>query len=266
MIKYLALFLSLCFGYYSGISQNLESGTKENGLIALEYPEYLRFHKVKRYREIRLWKSRKRSYIPSGDYEARTIKVGRRKGYVIENKKFDVQGNLIEDYHYLAEGPLIYKYEYRYLKKNRDSYRIDSIFDKTGSYEIGVHHFIYRQDGQKLDSVEMYTLYDDNTRSTSSTISIEEYQKDNSAQEELVYLGEQLKIRKGPSYCCEYFYENQLLKKEIQYHENCQKTAQETIYKYDATGLLIGKKVVFSKSKAFTEYVYLYDYYPSDSN
>jgi hypothetical protein len=237
---------------------------EQNGLIPLEYPEYLRFHGIKRYREIRLWKTQKRPYIPSGDYESRTIKVGKRKGYICENKKFDPQGSLIEDYHYLSEGPLIYKYEYRYLKNAYYPNRIDSIFDKTGLYQMSVRNFIYREDGHRLDSIEFYTIYEGNPKKKvdASTISIEAYEKEESSPEKLIYLGEQLRIKRQSSFCHEYFYENNLLKKDIQFQENCQKVFWEITYKYDAKGLLIGKKVLNPEKNVFTEYLYLYDYYP----
>lgn len=240
---------------------------KENGLIPLEHPEYRRFHKIKRYREIELWENQKRASIPSADYKERTVKIGKRKGYVIENQKFDIKGNLIEDYHYLAEGPMVYKQEYRYLKNPSYPYRIDSIFDKTGLYQTRIHDFMYSENGHYLDSVEIYTIYDnDNKKHSISIVSIEEYRKGNPSQEELVYLGDQLRIKKTPYYCYEYFYENHLLKKELVFNENCQKILAEISYEYDANGLLIGEKYFNPKQKVITEYLYLYDFYTSSEH
>jgi hypothetical protein len=239
---------------------------KQNGLIPLEYPEYLRFHNIKRYREIALWENQKRTSRPSADYEERTIEVGKKKGYVIENMKFDVQGNLIEDYHYLAEGPLVYEYEYRYLKNPSYQYRIDSIFDKTGLDQTEVCNFIYKQNGGILDRVEMYTIYkqEPTKKQNVRMLSIEEYRKRDSPEGELIYLGTQLRIRRASYSCYEYFYENNLLKKEIVFYKNCQKKSKEISYQYDSKGLLIGSKVFYPETNRFTEYVYLYDFYPSD--
>lgn len=240
---------------------------KENGSIPLSHPTYRRFHKIKRYREIALWESRKRPSIPSADYEERTIKIGKRKGYIVENQKFDIQGNWIEDYHYLAEGPLVYKQEYRYLKNPSYPYRIDSIFDKTGLYQTTIHNFMYSENRHRLDSVEIYSIYDgDDKKYSISVVSIEEYRKENPSQEELIYLGDQLRIKKTPYYCYEYFYENHLLKKELVFDEKCQEISTEISYEYDINGLLIGEKYFNPKQKITTEYRYLYDFYSSSDD
>ncbi len=240
---------------------------KQNGLVPLQYPEYLRFHKIKRYRGVSLWKTRKRTIIPSADYLERTIKIGKRKGYVLDNHKFDVRGNVMEDYHYLAEGPLVYKYEYRYINNPSYPNRIDLILDKTGSYQINVRQFIYKNAGAQLDSVQFYTIYDEDysKKMDVSTITKEEYEREEPSSEKRIYLGEQLRIMQTNYYCYEYFYEDNLLKKEIHFYENCQKISSETIYEYDSKGLLMGAKTFSPKGDLVWEYVYLYDFYPSES-
>jgi hypothetical protein len=238
-----------------------------DGESALEKPEYIKHFHIKAYKEIRMDLD---SNIVLGGGPNRKFAIGNRKGVISQNKQFDRMGNTIVEYAYLAEGPFIERFSYKYdiygkIIERRELSYCEVIptrkyyYSKSSDLD-SIHYYDISRVNDSISSVrsrEIFIdekeliLYDHSGNGSFDTIPNRENAYSITLDSCGRVVGQQTKFQ-----CCKYQYKNGLIIKELALDKNCDEQYRETIYLYDNQGLL-RKRISNDK----WERIYIYKFF-----